>query len=60
LKKHARVKFEEMILLKISFNMMGCPDWSWEKIVDEACRLGYDGIEVAKRRMGFYYLFGGA
>ncbi len=32
--------------MKFSFNTMGCPDWSWEKIVDEACRLGYDGIEI--------------
>ncbi|TJY44117.1 sugar phosphate isomerase/epimerase [Cohnella pontilimi] len=32
--------------MKISFTTLACPDWSWEKIVEEAARLGYDGIEV--------------
>ena len=32
--------------MKISFTTLSCPDWSWDKILDEAARLGYDGIEV--------------
>ncbi|HHY83670.1 MAG TPA: sugar phosphate isomerase/epimerase [Clostridiales bacterium] len=32
--------------MKISFTTLSCPNWSWEKILDEAQRLGYDGIEV--------------
>lgn len=32
--------------MKISFTTLSCPDWSWEKILDEASRLGYDGIEI--------------
>lgn len=32
--------------MKISFSTLACPDWSWEKILDEAQRLGYDGIEI--------------
>jgi sugar phosphate isomerase/epimerase len=32
--------------MKISFTTLSCPDWSWDKILDEAVRLGYDGIEV--------------
>ncbi|AEE96862.1 sugar phosphate isomerase/epimerase family protein [Mahella australiensis] len=32
--------------MKISFTTLSCPDWSWDKILKEAVRLGYDGIEV--------------
>lgn len=32
--------------MKIAFQTLACPDWSWEKTVDEAARLGYDGIEL--------------
>lgn len=32
--------------MKLSFSTLGCPDWEWEKIINEAYRLGYDGIEV--------------
>jgi predicted dehydrogenase/sugar phosphate isomerase/epimerase len=32
--------------MKISFQTLACPNWSWEKIVSEAVRMGYDGIEV--------------
>lgn len=32
--------------MKLSFTTLSCPDWSWDKILDEASRLGYDGIEV--------------
>lgn len=32
--------------MKIAFQTLACPDWSWEKTVEEASRLGYDGIEL--------------
>lgn len=32
--------------MKTAFTTLACPAWSWEKIVDEAARLGYDGIEL--------------
>lgn len=32
--------------MKIGFSTLGCPAWSWEKVVDEAARLGYDGLEL--------------
>ncbi|SHE89714.1 Sugar phosphate isomerase/epimerase [Caldanaerobius fijiensis DSM 17918] len=32
--------------MKVSFTTLSCPDWPWEKILDEAARLGYDGIEI--------------
>jgi hypothetical protein len=32
--------------MKISFTTLACPDWPWQKIVDQASRLGYDGIEI--------------
>lgn len=32
--------------MKISFTTLSCPDWPWERILDEASRLGYDGIEI--------------
>jgi sugar phosphate isomerase/epimerase len=32
--------------MKLSFSTLSCPDWSWERIVAEASRLGYDGIEL--------------
>jgi len=32
--------------MKISFSTLGCPDWSFEKILNEAERMGYDGIEI--------------
>lgn len=32
--------------MKISFTTLSCPEWSWGKIIDEASRLGYDGIEI--------------
>lgn len=35
-----------MIPLKLSFTTLGCPDWSFEKIVEEAGRMGFDGIEI--------------
>jgi len=32
--------------MKISFTTLSCPKWSWSKVIDEAGRLGYDGIEI--------------
>ncbi|HEY5561689.1 MAG TPA: sugar phosphate isomerase/epimerase family protein [Clostridiaceae bacterium] len=32
--------------MKISFSTLSCPDWSWNKVLDEAVRLGFEGIEV--------------
>lgn len=31
---------------RIAFQTLACPDWSWTRILDEANRLGYDGIEL--------------
>jgi sugar phosphate isomerase/epimerase len=32
--------------MKLSFSTLSCPDWPWEKVLDEAQRLGYAGIEA--------------
>jgi len=32
--------------MKFSFSTLGCPDWPFEKILNEAERMGYDGIEI--------------
>jgi sugar phosphate isomerase/epimerase len=32
--------------MKLSFTTLGCPDWSFSKILDEAQRMGYSGIEI--------------
>ena len=32
--------------MKIAFTTLACPDWSFDKILDEAQRLGYQGIEI--------------
>ncbi|RAP75978.1 sugar phosphate isomerase/epimerase family protein [Paenibacillus montanisoli] len=32
--------------MKIAFSTLGCPAWSWERILKEASELGYDGIEI--------------
>jgi len=32
--------------LPISFSTLGCPEWSWARIVAEADHLGYGGIEI--------------
>ncbi len=32
--------------VKLTFSTLGCPDWPWNTIVDEAARLGYDGLEI--------------
>lgn len=32
--------------MKLSFSTLGCPDWSFEKVLEQAQAMGYDGIEV--------------
>lgn len=32
--------------MKLSFSTLACPQWSWERIVEQARVLGYDGIEL--------------
>lgn len=32
--------------MKKAFTTLGCPDWSWEHVMDEAVRMGYDGLEI--------------
>ncbi len=32
--------------MELSFSTLSCPDWPWTKVMAEAQRLGYDGIEV--------------
>jgi len=32
--------------IKLSFSTLACPLWNWDKIIDEASKLGYDGIEI--------------
>jgi len=32
--------------LPLTFSTLGCPDWPWRRVLDEAVRLGYAGIEL--------------
>lgn len=32
--------------MKLSVSTIGCPDWDWARITEEAARLGLDGVEV--------------
>jgi sugar phosphate isomerase/epimerase len=32
--------------MKLSFTTLGCPEWSFAKILDEADNMGYSGIEI--------------
>ncbi len=32
--------------MKLAFSTLGCPEWTFQKVIDEAHRLGYSGIEV--------------
>jgi sugar phosphate isomerase/epimerase len=32
--------------MKLSFTTLGCPDWSFQKILEEAPKMGYAGIEI--------------
>ena len=36
----------EGYIIKISFSTLGCPDWSWQKILDESTNLGFSGMEI--------------
>ncbi|MCL2833350.1 MAG: sugar phosphate isomerase/epimerase [Treponema sp.] len=35
-----------MGIKKIAFTTLGCPDWPFNKILDEAQKMGYSGIEI--------------
>jgi sugar phosphate isomerase/epimerase len=32
--------------MKIAFQTLACPNWDWDKTIEEAARMGYDGIEL--------------
>ena len=32
--------------MKLAFSTLGCPDWSFERVLDEAKRDGYAGVEI--------------
>lgn len=32
--------------MKLSFTTLGCPDWSFARILDEAVAIGFNGIEI--------------
>lgn len=32
--------------MKLCFSTLGCPDWSWTRVVEAAPRMGYDGLEI--------------
>ena len=32
--------------MKIAFSTLGCPNWTWQRILTEAQRMGYNGIEL--------------
>jgi len=32
--------------MKIAFTTLGCPDWSFDRILEEAQTMGFDGIEI--------------
>lgn len=32
--------------MKLSFTTLGCPDWSFDRILEEAQKMGYSGIEI--------------
>jgi sugar phosphate isomerase/epimerase len=32
--------------MKIAFSTLGCPTWSWDKIISEAEKNGYHGLEI--------------
>lgn len=35
-----------MLRLPLTFSTLGCPEWSWQRVLDEAVRLGFAGIEL--------------
>lgn len=32
--------------MKVAFSTLACPNWSWDTIISQAQRLGFDGIEL--------------
>lgn len=32
--------------MKLSFSTLGCPDWSFDQIVENAHRMGYSAVEL--------------
>lgn len=32
--------------MKLSFTTLGCPDWSFDRIIEQAVAMGYQGIEI--------------
>jgi sugar phosphate isomerase/epimerase len=32
--------------MKLCFSTLGCPGWGWDRILDQAAELGFDGIEA--------------
>lgn len=32
--------------MKLSFSTLGCPEWNWDKILNQAEAMGFDGVEV--------------
>lgn len=36
----------EVVIMKISFSTLGCPEWSWEDMLSIAKDIGFDGIEI--------------
>ena len=32
--------------MKLSFSTLGCPDWSFQTIIENASRMGYEGLEI--------------
>jgi Sugar phosphate isomerases/epimerases len=34
------------VSFRLAFSTLGCPEWSWEAILDQASRMGYQGIEL--------------
>ena len=37
---------ERVERLPITFSTLGCPKWPWRRVLDEAARMGYAGIEL--------------
>ena len=32
--------------MKLAFTTLGCPDWTFDQIINEAQRLGFEAIEI--------------
>lgn len=33
-------------IMKLAFSTLACPEWSWDRVLNNAARLGFDGIEI--------------